>query len=164
MNSELYEHFRSSVRILAADGGAAERRILFHVLRANFPNVFFVIRDVAHAVRIASMQPLHYDVLFGKFWNELFNYRHALVPDIQNSEKWKQILEAIQVECLRIPDRASPLKSVLKHLSFAEHRFESYVDPLANLYYCYFQLQRCSLTKPVIFGITQRSVSVPLTH
>ena len=39
------------------------------------------MRDPAHALRIAVKHKLHRDYLFGEVWNELFNKRHALVPD-----------------------------------------------------------------------------------
>ena len=51
-----------------------------------FKNVVLVIRDPAHAIRIAVSKPLHADELFGEVWHELFDKRHALVPDIQHAE------------------------------------------------------------------------------
>lgn len=38
--------------------------------------------------RIATSQPLVADAAFKKWWDDVFDSRHALVPDIKNSEEW----------------------------------------------------------------------------
>jgi hypothetical protein len=133
LDLELWGHFKVCVVTLSADGAASERRLLFHLMRVIFPNVCFVVRDVAHQLRISCSKRLHADGIFENIWTELFDKRHALVPDIQNSGKWKDMLSAIQIECLRIEDREKPMETVLRHLSFAKQRFESKADPLAKL-------------------------------
>ena len=64
------------------------------------------IRDPAHAIRIAVQKPLQLEALYGEVYEELINKRHALIPDIQNSDKWKKILEGLQKHVIRIPGLA----------------------------------------------------------
>ena len=68
---------------------------MFLAARELFPNLLIVIRDPAHAIRLASMS-LHCDDVFGEVWRELFDCRHALAPDIMNSAKWHNLFVAIQ--------------------------------------------------------------------
>ena len=92
------------------------------------------MRDPAHALRIAVKHKLHRDYLFGGVWNELFNKRHALVPDIMNSTKWQRLLRHVQQKrVLRTPCRNRPLAVVLKHLRFAKQRFNSAADLVAKV-------------------------------
>ena len=83
----LKEHIRKHTRVFAADGASKERRALFTAVREMFENVVLLIRDGAHALRIAIRDPLHFDDFFGEVWNELFDQRHALVPDLMHSNK-----------------------------------------------------------------------------
>ena len=83
--------------------------------------------------RIAVRNPLHIDELFGEVWKELFDKRHALVPDVMNSKKWQDLLQHIQRVVLRIPSESRPLAVVLKHLRFAKQRFDSSADPIAKV-------------------------------
>ena len=98
-----------------------------------FPNVVLLLRDPAHALRIAVKDPLHFDSLFGEVWNTLFDKRHALVPDVMNSKKWQDLLQNIQRVVLRMPSESRPLAVVLKHLRFAKQRFDSSADPVAKV-------------------------------
>ena len=131
---ELHE-FKKKVRILASDGGAAERRGLFLAAEKYFPNVQFVIEDPAHGLRIATVKPLQLESYFGEIQDELFNKRHALIPDIQNSGKWREMLRGLQTSVLRMPARGGDgaLKVVLNHLAYAKIRMDSAADPLAKL-------------------------------
>ena len=96
----LKSHVLKTVRILAADGASKERRAVFLAARELFPNVILVIRDPAHAIRI-YIKALHCDDLFGKVWKELFDDQHSLVPDLMNSQKWNNLLVAIQEDNVR---------------------------------------------------------------
>ena len=126
--------FRRKVRILAADGGSAERRAVFLAAERYYPRVAQVIRDPAHGIRIAIQKPPRLEDVYGKVYEELLNKRHALIPDIQNSGKWQKILEGIQTNVLRMPCMELPgcLKVVLGHLAFAKQRMDSCADPLAK--------------------------------
>ena len=85
---ELYEHILKCVLIFSADGARSERRVLFLAAQRLFKNLVYLIRDSAHAIRISVKNPLHHDDEFGDVWTHLFDKRNALVPDIENSEKW----------------------------------------------------------------------------
>ena len=65
VDSELFDHLVAHVRVLAADGGAAERKALLTLVSRLCPNVILLIRDMAHAARIAAKTPLHNDATFG---------------------------------------------------------------------------------------------------
>ena len=131
----LFDHLLAITRVLASDGASSQRREIFAQSRALFPAVALAVRDPGHAVRIACEKPLLNDTLFERVRTEVFDKKHAIVPDIQNSPKWRAILEAYQVECgrLQIPGEASPMTTVLRHLSFAKQRWESAADPQAKL-------------------------------
>ncbi len=133
VDEELFSHVCSRVRALSSDGAAAERKALFLAAGVLFPETMIVIRDMAHAVRIAAKRPLHMDDIFGRVWKELFDSKDALVPMIQNSGKLREIFESIQRDVLRIPGRERPMETVLKHLSFAKQRFDSFAEPCAKL-------------------------------
>ena len=114
---------------------------MFLAARDLFPNVLIVIRDPAHAIRIAS-KALHCDDVFGEVWHELFDARHALVPDLKNSDKWNNLLVAIQednnvrtvaVPGMSLPGMPQPLAGILKKVSFAKQRFDSTADPVAKV-------------------------------
>ena len=130
---QLKEHIRNCTRVFAADGASKERRALLLAVQNLFPNVVLLLRDSAHALRIAIKDPLHFDELFGEVWTLLFDKRHALVPDVMNSKKWQDLLQHIQTTVLRIPCENRPLAVVLKHLRFAKQRFDSSADPMAKV-------------------------------
>ena len=93
----LKAHILRTVTSLSADGASKERRAVFLAGRELFPNLLIVICDPARDIRVAS-QALHCDDVFGEVWGELLNDRHALVPDLMNSDKWHNLLVAIQEE------------------------------------------------------------------
>ena len=130
---ELKDHILKCTRALAADGASKERRALLLAAEEVFPNIVVLIRDAAHILRIAVRDPLHLDDLYGEVWTELFDKRHALVPDVMNSKKWQDLLQNIQKDLLRISGEDQPLAVLLKHLSFAKQRFESSADPMAKV-------------------------------
>ena len=88
----LKDRIRKRTRVFAVDGASKERRALLLAVEELFPNVVLLLRDAAHAFRIAVKDPLHFDALFGDVWTRLFDQRHALVPDIMNSKKWWSVI------------------------------------------------------------------------
>ena len=125
------------IRCLSSDGAASERKVMFRVARTLCPWVVIVIRDFAHAARIAVQRPQQFDPVFDAVHTHLFNNglsekKHAVIPDIQYSDKLKDLLVSAQQLYLRLPAERSPLKVVLRHLSFAKHRFDSMADPVAK--------------------------------
>ena len=132
---ELKAHILKSVTCVSADGASKERRAVFMAAREIFPNALIVIRDPAHAIRIAS-KALHCDELFGEVWEALFNSRHALVPDLMNSHKWHNLLVAIQEDCIQAVSRAGvpqPLAEIIRNVSFAKQRFDSTAGPVGKI-------------------------------
>ena len=67
----LKRHIMDHVQVIAAGGAAKERRAVFLAVREVFKNVRIVIRDPAHAIRIATSR-LYKDSVFGEVWHELF--------------------------------------------------------------------------------------------
>ena len=104
-----------------------------------------LIRDPAHGIRISTQKPLQLEEEFGQVYEELIGEKHALIPDIQHSGKWRLQLQAIQGQCLRIPllSREGAMKVVLRHLSLAKQRMDSAADPLAKL--CLMLMPVCLL-------------------
>ena len=130
-DEELKTHLLNTVTCLSADGAAKERRAVFLAARELFPNVLIVIRDSAHAIRIA-MKALHCDEVFASVWKELFDQRHASVPDLMNSQKWQDLLAATQEDSrlviLRRPVMANYpqfLAGVQANVALAKQRFDS---------------------------------------
>ena len=121
--------------VIAADGDSHGRRVLFLAAREVFPNVLLCIRDSAHALRIAA-KALHTDDVFGEVWHELFDARHALVPDLMNSKKWHDLLVAVQESNVtavlsgRVPQ---PLAGVVRNVAFAKQRFDSTAGPVGKM-------------------------------
>ncbi|CAK0804948.1 unnamed protein product, partial [Prorocentrum cordatum] len=126
----------ATVTSIAADGAAKERRAVFLAARELSPNLLIVIRGPAHAMRIAS-RPLHCDDAFGEVRGELFDGRHALAPDIMNSDKWRDLFVAIQEDDIAPVAQAGlgrkPLEAVVRNLSFAKQRFDSTAGPAGKI-------------------------------
>ena len=126
-DGELRAHVLRTVTNISAYGASKERRAVFRAAREIFPNLIIVIRDPAHAIRIAS-QSLHCDDVFGKVWHELFDDRHALVPDLMNSSKWHNLLVAIHdynCQVVARPGVAQPMARVQRNVAFPKQRFDS---------------------------------------
>ena len=135
----LKDHILKTVRAMAADGAPKERRALAHAVRKIFPNCKLLIRDPAHAIRIAVKKSLHADECFDEVWTELFDKRHALAPDIMFSDKWRDLLTNIQIDtsvtALAVPGvgEEQPFALVFKCLAFAKQRFDSTAEPVAKM-------------------------------
>ena len=124
------------MRGLAADGSAAERKALRVVICRVCPNVILLVRDMAHAVRIAAKGPLQRGSEFELVWEDMFNRKGALVPEFQHSDKLKAAIQASQRDAVKLPGLCrsrSALDVVLKHFSFAKQRFDSFSLPAAKV-------------------------------
>jgi len=116
-DEELKDHLLKIVTCLSADGGPAERRALYLAAERMFLNLRILVRDSAHAIRIAMRDPLLHDKVFGQVWEELFNKKHAVVPDLQYSDKLRNLLVAAQREGampLGLPSGLQPLSVVTR--------------------------------------------------
>ena len=138
-DQELRAAIVGRVACLSADGASKERRALTLAARELFPNLKILIRDPAHAIRIAYKNPLHCDELFGQVWEDLFDGRHALAPDLMNSDKWSSLLVAIQKENMilaavpSVQPLVRPFDSVMQSLAFAKQRFDSTAGPVGKI-------------------------------
>ena len=94
------------------------------------PNIVIVMRDPAHIIRISCRDPLHDAHEFSEQYNRLFDRRHALLKEFQNSHIWKEQLQACQRQILESGGRmGGDLKSCLRDLQYVQPRFESFVTP-----------------------------------
>jgi hypothetical protein len=93
------------------------------------PNIVLISRDPAHMLRIAAKDPLLKSNRFGTQHERLFG-KKGLLRQVQFSDALQARLE----ECQRIVLRHSgkqggDLRHVMRHFSFAAHRFESMNEP-----------------------------------
>ena len=73
---------------------------------------------------------------FGKVWHDLFDSRHDLVPDLTKSDKWNNLLEAIQEDHLRVvarPGWPQAVAEIIRNIAFAKQRFDSTVGPVGKI-------------------------------
>jgi hypothetical protein len=131
----LVEHIKAHIAVYVSDGAASALKVGRLLKHMHLPALLMCLRDPAHAVRIACKDPLHAEDRFGRHWRDIFDSRHALVPDIQNSDAWRAKLEACQRQVLREGPQGGSLNltKVLRHLSFAKQRFESFAEPARKL-------------------------------
>ena len=104
-------------------------------MQKYFQNVLFFIEEPVHGLRIAMVKPLQLESDLRGIQDELVNEQHALLPDIQDSGKWKSIRRGIQNNKMVIPglQRDGALKVVFKHLACSKVRMHSQAGPLAEM-------------------------------
>ena len=92
------QRFMCKVNTYVADGASSAQKAgaVMQAQGGGFPFLYLVLRDAAHQLRISTMGPLKYHTDFEAFWNRIFDERHALAPDLQNSSVWKEFLELAQ--------------------------------------------------------------------
>ncbi|CAE8637854.1 unnamed protein product, partial [Polarella glacialis] len=134
VDAGLLQHVTNIFRHYSSDQGSSAAKC-GHLLPEKFPNHVWSSYDPAHQLRIASRDPLHAVPEFDAQWHRLFGGRHALVPDIKNSDLWRSKLIACEQYVLeRREQHGGNVKAILKHLSFAKQRFDSIADPMMK--YC----------------------------
>ena len=130
-HEDMFQHLCTHVRALGSDGATKEVKTLYKLRQQLFPNAVVIIRDAAHAVRIAVRDPLLADCEFKAMWDLLFDGEHALIKDIHYSDKLRSKLEACQKRVLKVKGKqGGNLDKVLKHFSWAKQQFES----IANMH------------------------------
>ncbi|CAJ1448590.1 unnamed protein product [Effrenium voratum] len=136
VDEDALQHIQGHVRHFASDQCAAAQKCGKLLSRqASLAKLVWVSADPAHQVRISCKDPLHAVPDFEDQWQRLFAGRHALIPDIQNSEVWKSRLIAAQKQVLRSRGaQGGGLQKVLRTFSFGKQRFDSTSDPM--LKYC----------------------------
>ena len=83
----LFEHMRTAIHIYVSDGCAAALKTGRLLKSLYLRHIGFMIRDPAHAIRIAARDPLHAESRFGDFWTRVFDSKLVLVRDIQSSDQ-----------------------------------------------------------------------------
>jgi hypothetical protein len=75
--------------------------------------------------RIAASHPLHHDEVFGAWWQDTFAGRHALAPDLRNSDEWATKFELCQKLVLKEHAMGGGMTGTVRNLNFAPQRFDS---------------------------------------
>ena len=126
-NEQVFERFRTATRSIVVDGALQK---VAHVLKLRFlTNVVLICRDPAHMVRIACSQPLERTGRFQRQHEKLFSGKHALIKDIQHSDIFQARLEACQKIVVQTRGSQGGVQHILRHFSFAPHRWESFAAP-----------------------------------
>ena len=98
--------------------------------QTSFPNIVVIMRDPAHIIRISCRDPLHDADSFSEQYDRLFDRRHAVLKDFQNSNVWREQFMACQRQILEGGgSMGGYLKSCLRDLQYVQPRFESFVTP-----------------------------------
>ena len=131
----LFQHIIRCTNIYVSDGCPAALRTGRVLQTYHLKSIAFMIRDPAHAVRIAARDPLHAEERFGEFWRRGFDSQHALIRDIQCSDQLRAKLESCQDRVIQVlGGQGGGLQCIVKHLSAAKQRFESFASPARR--YC----------------------------
>jgi hypothetical protein len=127
--------FREATRSIIVDGALIK---VAHMLKLHhMPNIVLVCRDPAHMVRIACANPLSRTGRFEEQHARLFTNRHALLKDVQFSECWRARLNACQkLVVLKEGAQGGNVQNILRHFSYAPHRFESFAGPRSSTLAC----------------------------
>ncbi len=116
------------VRGVAVDGQLLKTAQVMQ--QTLFPNIVIIMRDPAHIIRISCRDPLHDADAFSEQYDRLFDRRHALLKEFQNSNVWREQLMACQRQILEGGGRmGGDLTSCLRDLQYVQPRFESFVTP-----------------------------------
>ena len=117
-------------RIGVADGGVPVQKALRYLATGPMPNMLCVARDNAHAVSVATKGALLADNAFNEWWDDVFGDRHALVPDIKNSDGWSEMLVLCQKRVLGSRGvQGGGVAKAIRVMSFAKQRFDSCGTP-----------------------------------
>ena len=145
----LYAKFTNLVRVVVVDG--ALQKVAQYMRKTHFPNIVLITRDPAHMIRAATRDPLLRTGSFEAQHKRLFTDKHALFKELQYSELWQARLQDCQrIVLARRPSSAGDpedalaasqgdasaatqggdVRHILRHFSFAPHRFESWASPM----------------------------------
>ncbi|CAE7408076.1 unnamed protein product, partial [Symbiodinium sp. CCMP2456] len=115
--------FRSNLWTVASDGRRASGKCVA-ILQRSFVSVRVLFLDRAHQIRRASL-PVSLQQTLQDYWNDIFGsvgVKHALVPDLQNSDQWRLRFQLLQKEVSVNGSHCASVASVNKAvltLSFA---------------------------------------------
>ena len=127
LDEALLAKFYTSVRSIVADG--ALQKVAQYLQKSKMPNIVLITRDPAHMLRIAAKDPLVRSSRFGKQHERLFG-KKGLLRQVQFSDSLQARLEDCQrIVLLHSGTQGGDLRHVMRHFSFAAHRFESMNEP-----------------------------------
>jgi len=134
-DQQLAKSILSKIESFCADGAGTMQKCGLLLKAGAAPHISIILRDPAHAMRTSCQMPVKLHENFEKFFSEIFDNRHALIPDIQNSSMWRERLQLAQRHIvLKKGSQGGGLRSVLTHLSYAPQRFDSASSPARK--YC----------------------------
>ena len=134
-NDVLYRHVLATVRSVVADG--ALQKVAQYLKTEYMPNIILICRDPAHMIRIACKEPLIRTSGFDEQNERLFGKKNGILRKIQFSDGLQARLEACQrVVLLHRRTQGGELAKVMRHFSFAPHRFESWTGPRRKYICC----------------------------
>ena len=121
---------KMKVRIGTADGGSKEQKCLAFLAACGTPNMLAAVRDPAHQIRRSTQDALTSETTFQAWYDDVFGAKHALVPDIMNSDAWLEKLLLAQRVLLQWQGSQGGALSIAQHVRrFAKQRFESCASP-----------------------------------
>jgi hypothetical protein len=124
----LYDHVLQNVRAIVADG--ALQKVAAVLRHTAMPRVLLIQRDPAHVIRIACRDPLTRTGCFEAQHERLFGKKRGVLRTVQFSDSLQARLEACQrVVVSSRGTQGGSVKHVMRHFSFAPHRFESWTGP-----------------------------------
>ena len=130
VDAALVTDIRAKIRIGVADGAGAAQKSLRCLAAGPCPNLLAIIRDLAHKARTSTKDPFVGHAKFKAWYDDVFDQRHALVPDIMNSDAWLEKLLLCQREVVKVSGcLGGGLQTVQHILRFAKQRFESEATP-----------------------------------
>ena len=127
-DEQVVAKFRQATQSITVDGALQKTGQL---LAARFcTRTVLVCRDPAHMIRIACSQPLERTGRFEEQFNRLFDGRYAFFKSVQHSEIWQSRLQAAQEYIIGDQGaQGAGIKKILRHFSFAQHRWETFAAP-----------------------------------
>ena len=133
----IYNKFRTATRSIIVDGALLKSA---RVLRQKFlTGVILIGRDPAHMVRTSVSEPWIRTGRFEEQHRMLFSDKRALIKNVQHSDLFQARLQACQRDILaEHGSQGGGVVNVLRHFSFAPHRWESFAAPRRQ-YCCMLQ-------------------------
>ena len=128
LDKDIYDKIRLATRSIIVDGALLKTAYLLK--QRFFQKVILIGRDPAHMVRTGVADPLIRTGKFEKQHEMLFSGKRALLKTIQHSELFQARLQACQRDIVEEHgSQGGGLVNVLRHFSFAPHRWESFAGP-----------------------------------
>ena len=126
----LEKEIHGKVRMGVADGGSSVQKCLQFLAAGAMPQMMVIVRDLAHKARSSTKDPLVSDPTFKAWYDAVFDQRHALVPDIMNSDAWLEkllIAQRVVLGCQGV--QGGGMTAAAHVLRFAKQRFDSCASP-----------------------------------